>query len=931
MEQNPIRYQDLIAPDDSIEKLIGQLEQVNTVYGTLTESIKSRAMAISQSLKAVSGATQLGQQQTKAAAQETNKLAKAYQDLEFAQSDVAKQIAELRNLRNEENRMTKLQIQLNRSAEGSYNQLSAQYSLNKMAINNLTKAERENDPAAKKLIEETKAIYEEMKRMQEATGKFQLNVGNYENAITNAVGINSKWYNGMKEISAMFEGGLAEGLKNCTSLIGALGKQFLALLANPIVLTIAAVTAAFAALAKGISTSEENTNALNRVLAPFERILAGVLDTLQSAAGFVLKVVEGFENLAMGAARLVEKLPLVGNAIKSVNDALEKNIELEREKQAIAKDSRKVTTQEAKLQYEIAVLRRKAQQTDNPKERAALLNKAIQKEKQISNMRVSLAQRELYVMKEKAKQSQNDAETNDAIAKKEAEVWNYRTQAEMRSLRMVRQIATANKQLNKSTGGGGSRVTTNPEVEAAKQALEERRKIEDATIALVEDSYLRERMTIVANYQRKVEDLKGNEEYITKMTELLYQQRDMKLADLAEKQAQDEAAREKKDYDERIRIAEELIKKREAVVRAGEIAINQEYDFSVSEAELEENENKKTDLRLKAEKKRLEALLALYEKDGKTLTQKEIATIKNSIAAVNQEIEKNSKNKDIYDLLGFNLSDEKKEAINTSLSYAMDGLNQFISAYAEAADKKRQLADAEVERTQDVLQAEIEARSKGYANEVDTARKEVENAKKNQQKAIEQQRRAQRIQIALDTAAQASNLITATSAIWKDLHFPWAIPAIAIMWASFAAAKIKAMQAVGAGTEEYGEGTVELLEGGSHQSGHDIDLGTKKDGTKRRAEGGEFFAVINKRNSRKYRREIPAVIASLNNGTFAEKYLNAYGSGDINITADAPERDLSRLSDDVQAIREQGERTTYIDAKGRTIEVYKNVKRVIKS
>ena len=932
MEQNPIRYQDLISPDDSIEKLIGQLEQVNTVYGTLAESIKSRAMTISQSLKAVSGATQLGQQQTKAAAQETNKLTKAYQDLEFAQSDVAKRIAELRNIRNEENRMTKLQIQLNRSVEGSYNQLSAQYSLNKMAINNLSKAERENDPAAKKLIEDTKAIYEEMKRMQEATGKFQLNVGNYENAITNAVGINSKWYNGMKEIGAMFEGGLAEGLKNCTSLVGELDKKFLALLANPIVLTIAAVTAAFAALAKGISSSEENTNALNRVLAPFQRILAGVLNVLQDVAGFVLQVVEGFENLAMGAARLAERLPFVGNAIKSVNDALEKNIELEREKQSIAKDSRKVTKEEAKLQYEVAVLRRKAQQTDNPKERAALLNKAVQKEKQISDMRVSLAKRELYVMKEKAKQSQNDAATNDAIAKKEAEIWNYRTQAETRSLRMVRQIATANKQLNKNTGGGAGKVTTNPEVEAAKQALEERRKIEDATIALVEDSYLRERMTIVANYQRKVEDLKGNEEYITKMTELLYQQREMKLADLAEKQAQDEAAREKKDYEERIRIAEELIKKREEVVRAGEIAINQEYDFSVSEAELEENENKKTDLRLKAEKKRLEALLDLYEKDGKTLTQTEINTIKNSIGAVNQEIEKNSKNKDIYDLLGFNLSDEKKEAIDTSLSYAMDGLNQFISAYAEAADKKRQLADAEVERTQNVLQAEIEARSKGYANEVDTARKEVENAKKNQQKAIEQQRRAQRIQIALDSAAQASNLITATSAIWKDLHFPWAIPAIAIMWASFAASKVKAMQAVSAGTEEYGEGTVELLEGGSHQSGHDIDLGTKKDGTKRRAEGGEFFAVINKRNSRKYRSVIPDVIGSLNNGTFADKYLNAYDGANINIHASEPQnKDLAALSSDVRSIREQGERMTYVDGQGRTIMIYKNVKRILKS
>jgi hypothetical protein len=262
----------------------------------------------------------------------------------------------------------------------------------------------------------------------------------------------------------------------------------------------------------------------------------------------------------------------------------------------------------------------------------------------------------------------------------------------------------------------------------------------------------------------------------------------------------------------------------------------------------------------------------------------------------------------------------------------MDGLNQLTQAFVEAADKKRQLADAEVERTQSVLQAELEARNKGYANEVDTARKELETAKKNQQKAIEQQRRAQKLQIALDTASQAANMITATSLIWKQLGFPWAIPAIAVMWGSFAAAKIKAVQAVSAGTEEYGEGTVELLEGGSHQSGHDIDLGTKKDGTKRRAEGGEFFAVINKRNSRKYRSVIPDVIGSLNNGTFADKYLNAYDGANINIHASEPQnKDLAALSSDVRSIREQGERMTYVDGQGRTITIYKNVKRILKS
>ena len=256
----------------------------------------------------------------------------------------------------------------------------------------------------------------------------------------------------------------------------------------------------------------------------------------------------------------------------------------------------------------------------------------------------------------------------------------------------------------------------------------------------------------------------------------------------------------------------------------------------------------------------------------------------------------------------------------------MDGLNQFMQAYTDAANKKRELADAEVERTQNVLQAELEARANGYANDVETARKEVEEAKKNQQKAIENQRKAQRAQIALDTAQQAANMITASSLIWKQLGFPWAIPALAVMWGSFAAAKVKALQAT---SEQYGEGTVELLQGGSHQSGNDIDLGTKPNGTRRRAEGGEFFAVINKRSSRKYRKEIPEVINSLNNGTFADKYLNAYNGGGVVVMQNDNHQDLSRLNDNVERIREQGERTIYVDSNGNKVVRYKNVTRVI--
>ena len=131
-------------------------------------------------------------------------------------------------------------------------------------------------------------------------------------------------------------------------------------------------------------------------------------------------------------------------------------------------------------------------------------------------------------------------------------------------------------------------------------------------------------------------------------------------------------------------------------------------------------------------------------------------------------------------------------------------------------------------------------------------------------------RKAQRAQESIDNLTQASSLVTASANLWKTLSAispALAIAAIATMWGSFAAAKIRARQLT---TEKYGEGTVELLQGGSHASGHDIDLGTKPDGTRRRAEGGEYFAVINRRNSRRYGAMIPEVINSLNDGTFSD-------------------------------------------------------------
>jgi len=350
---------------------------------------------------------------------------------------------------------------------------------------------------------------------------------------------------------------------------------------------------------------------------------------------------------------------------------------------------------------------------------------------------------------------------------------------------------------------------------------------------------------------------------------------------------------------------------------------------------LDTNERQKTLFRLEQEKARLEAILKLDETATKRMTADEIAAVKATIAAIEKEAKKLPYN-NLYELMGIGLDDEQQSALNTAIDSVKDSIASLVDSWNAAADAALNAANAQVDAAQKTLDAEIEARNAGYANEVTTAQKELELAKKNQESAIKEKQKAQKAQLAIDTITQASSLVTASANIWSSLSgIPYVGPALAAaalvtMWASFAAAKIKAAQ-MSSQTEQYGEGTVELLQGGSHASGHDIDLGTKPDGTRRRAEGGEYFAVINKRNSRRYGHLIPDVINAFNNGTFADKYqrANAVMGGYAVGLVGGGNTDVSGLEKDVAAIREQGDRTQYVDGQGNTIIRYKNLTRKI--
>ena len=364
--------------------------------------------------------------------------------------------------------------------------------------------------------------------------------------------------------------------------------------------------------------------------------------------------------------------------------------------------------------------------------------------------------------------------------------------------------------------------------------------------------------------------------------------------------------------------------------------LDAQQELAASEfALLDTNERQKTEFQLRMERERLQKILELDAAAGYQMTETERKTIQNTIAAIEKETKKLPYN-NLYELMGIGLDSDQQDALNTAIDSVKESISSIVDSWNAAADAALNAAHAQVEAAQKTLDAEIEARNAGYANEVTTAKKELDLAKKNQEQAIQEKEKAQKAQLAIDTITQASSLITATANIWSALSGikiigpALAIAAITTMWGSFAAAKIKAAQVAGQ-TEQYGEGTVELLQGGSHASGHDIDLGTKPDGTRRRAEGGEYFAVINKRNSRRFGHLIPDVINAFNDGTFADKYqrANAAMGGYAVGLVGGGNTDVSGLEKDVAAIREQGDRTQYVDGQGNTVIRYKNLTRKI--
>jgi len=170
----------------ALDTLIGKVEKINVNIGKGGTSSDAGYKQLTKAVNELTEQQRLAVAITKELSDQKSKEIALAAQVATATTAEAKAIASLSYTKQELNRITKLEMQMNASVSGSYDALSAQYSLNTITLNKLSQAQIAADPSLVKLQQDTLGLREAMKQAKLATGDTALNVGNYKSALDGA-------------------------------------------------------------------------------------------------------------------------------------------------------------------------------------------------------------------------------------------------------------------------------------------------------------------------------------------------------------------------------------------------------------------------------------------------------------------------------------------------------------------------------------------------------------------------------------------------------------------------------------------------------------------------------------------------------------------------------------------------------------------------
>lgn len=458
-------------------------------------------------------------------------------EMELSKQHVTEYSTKIRALRKEIQNNIKVESDL----RGSLVQLRAALSNLTAEYDNLSKAERDS-AKGKELQEKINAVTKELKGAEEATGRFNRNVGNYENAIKNVFGNNQ----------------LVAGIQAVRNGIIGISKAFDLLKSHPVIAVISVITALFLKLANSAKNNEEQYVKLQQVLAPLKMAMDGIT-----------RVVESIVDVFLSAAQAVTGLVGAFFDFIGVGDSINQNskdyIELEKQKLDLANKERSDLVENAKLSMEASDLRAKSAQRDkySAEERIQFLNKAIDKEKAMADNELEQAKQRLEIAKKEAERTKNSKEVNDELAQAEANLYNVQKEYNTKTRELYSQRSEAQTKLNQEEEQRLQLVQERSDKELAAM-----RALRDSENALIADSVEKQRAAINSSYDDQIADLRKRMETEENLTdqaraamsatiENLEKKRTAELAELNEESIREKLEQEAAYIEQRLQLATE--------------------------------------------------------------------------------------------------------------------------------------------------------------------------------------------------------------------------------------------------------------------------------------------------------------------------------------------------------------------------------------
>lgn len=921
-------------------------QQIASVIATLNGNMDK----ISSSVERIASGMKRGASETSKTAATIDDLWKAYKQMGVEVDALNLDLNTLKFTQAELNKVVKLGNDYNAQRETSYNSLSEKYRAMKILFDNMTQSELQNTEAGKKFTAQLKDMYDKMNMLQQSTGKYQLQVGNYSKAMN---GLNIATQQVIREMPVLAQSTqmfvmaisnnvpiLLDQVKIFQNTQTELKKTKAALLEQAAAAEAAGNAAEAAAIRQQAAVIKTTT---------LTKALAATIFSWQTAVVLVLTVLPN----------IIKKLKEKQKAQSDLNEVLQKTIDLDKQiADGDLKAAQRASSETAKLRTLYAISQDTNRSLADRKDAVTALQQEFPSYFENLSQEVILQGNATAAYNKATEALIKRAKAQaylDEITKTEKDKLEYEKTYQEERAKLVKEIGKKQEQqdyeraLVGTSGGASTFMKTSLELgkmnkeleqmdENARSFLANSDKYVDDLIKKIDASGFIEEGKGGSGRSRESKSKRSWGFKIAKLDTDIYGEEVQRQKDAleAERNVRDIAIRT--EYDQRKAAGEDIItlqKERDARLIESEKEYWKEYlSLLTKSGSLTLDEYESIMAKLQSFDKGATSTSASTSTTTKRGRRgKKFGGVASALAAYSGTYG------DTETIGGTDYKIVAKEyekyfsAIDTSITTSISYMKEWMDTRIEMAQVAVEAAEKEMDSAKTLLDYEMQARANGYANNVEYAQKEYEKKRSIAEKAAQDVLELQRVQEIANTAQQVSSLVTATANIWsaegiKGLAgVPLAVAATAAMWASFTAAKVRAAQLTAAQTEKYGEGMSEYLDyGGSHASGHDIDFGVKPDGTRRRVERGEMIGVINKRNVNKYGvKQVSDIISALNKGEFEQRYGNAFSYGIVGGTAD-----LTRLEKGVSNLVEQGQ-TRVVSVNGKTIAYYKNTKRIIRS